>query len=186
MHGDADALSRTPVRSASDEAGDGVGGDGDDGGEGSGGDGDDGGEECAGDRNGGASSGDSGSDIAVAILQPIFISHEDIRSAQHEDKDLKPLLDGVMNGNIPRNIQPGLRKCFIVDGILCRKFIQNGVTHHTQIVVPSKLRGKVLQQLHDCSGHLGLKKTLGKLKQRFYWPGYEGDTEVHVQECKQC
>ena len=198
VHGDADALSRTPVRSASDEAGDGVGGDGDDdggegsggdgydGGVGSGGDGDDGGEECGGDRNGGASSGDSGSDIAVAILQPIFISHEDIRSAQHEDKDLKPLLDGLMNGNIPRNIQPGLRKCFIVDGILCRKFIQNGVTHHTQIVVPSKLRGKVLQQLHDCSGHLGLKKTLGKLKERFYWPGYEGDTEFHIQECKQC
>ena len=45
MHGDADALSRIPVRSVSDEAGDGVGGDGDDdGGELSGGNGADGGE----------------------------------------------------------------------------------------------------------------------------------------------
>ena len=44
----------------------------------------------------------------------------------------------------------------------------------------------ILQQLHDNSGHLGLKKTTEGVKQRFYWPGYELDIKKWVQECQQC
>ena len=68
VHGDADALSRTPVRNASDESdkmGDGVGGDGDGGGEGSGDDDDDGDDRGVGSGgdgdDGGVGSGGVGS-----------------------------------------------------------------------------------------------------------------------------
>ena len=48
------------------------------------------------------------------------------------------------------------------------------------------MRQLVLQQLHDHSGHLGVAKTLGKLKERFYWPGYERDVEEWLLQCQPC
>ena len=213
VHGDADALSRRP---AGDNSGEGSGGDngGDNGGEGSGGDnrGDNGGEgsggDNRGDNDGEVSGGDnrgtgesdggqerkfgvvgsynSGDHITAVTFQATFTSNEDIQSSQRGDKDLKPLLDGMLDGKIPSSTHPGLRKCFLTNGILCREYVENGVTHHTQIVVPSNLRNTVLCQLHDHSGHLGLKKTLGKVKERFYWPRYESDTEAYIRACRQC
>ena len=165
------------------------------GGEGSGSDnrGDNGGEGSGGDNRGtGESDGgqerkfgvvgsyNSGDHITAVTFQATFTSNEDIQSSQRGDKDLKPLLDGMLDGKIPSSTHPGLRKCFLTNGILCREYVENGVTHHTQIVVPSNLRNTVLCQLHDHSGHLGLKKTLGKVKERFYWPGYESNTEAYI------
>ena len=55
-----------------------------------------------------------------------------------------------------------------------------------QIILPTSLKTTVLQQLHDNSGHLGIHKTTESIKERFYWPGYESDTEMYVKECQQC
>ena len=54
----------------------------------------------------------------------------------------------------------------------------------TQIVLPPSLRSKVLSHLH--SGHLGVTKTLEKVKERFYWPNDVDDVECLVRECVQC
>ena len=57
---------------------------------------------------------------------------------------------------------------------------------HTQILVPSSLHNTVLKQLHDYAGHFGVRKTMGKVRERFYWPGYESDVERYVRERVQC
>ena len=46
----------------------------------------------------------------------------------------------------------------------------------------------ILKQLHKDSGHLAVYRTTEKVKERFYWPGYEADIErwVKDQECQQC
>ena len=62
----------------------------------------------------------------------------------------------------------------------------SGTPAITQTLVPTDLRPTVLQQLHNCAGHLGIKKTLERVKEIYYWPGYEGDTEKCVRECKEC
>ncbi len=38
------------------------------------------------------------------------------------------------------------------------------------IVVPKSLRNDVLKMLHDDFGHLGIKKTLSRVKERYFWP----------------
>ena len=48
------------------------------------------------------------------------------------------------------------------------------------------LRKDVCSQLHNYSGHLGIHKTIEKIKQRFYWPGYEHDIRAWVQQCPEC
>ena len=59
----------------------------------------------------------------------------------------------------------------IRDGMLFREFIRrDGTGKHLQLVLPTKLKGEVLSQIHDSKlgGHLGKKKTCEKLVQRFY------------------
>ena len=63
----------------------------------------------------------------------------------------------------------------IKEGVSYRAFIGRGnYESHLQLIVPQILRETVLAELHEGStgGHLGQEKTLGKLKERFYWPGH--------------
>ena len=42
--------------------------------------------------------------------------------------------------------------------------------------------------MHDSltSGHLGAFKTIEKIRERFYWPGFKDDVKLHVQQCDKC
>ena len=44
----------------------------------------------------------------------------------------------------------------------------------------------VLAYLHDRSGHCGVHNTIMKVKERFYWQGYEEDFESYFQACQPC
>lgn len=51
---------------------------------------------------------------------------------------------------------------------------------HTQ-----KLRPSILQQLHNSvtGGHLGMKKTLSKVRQRYFWNGLRKFVEEWCRTC---
>jgi len=72
------------------------------------------------------------------------------------------------------------------DGILCRKFQAPSSAEHTQVILPSSLRHVALQHIHNELGHLGVHKTMEAVKQRYYWPGYEGDIWKWIEECASC
>ena len=57
-----------------------------------------------------------------------------------------------------------------------------------QAVTPLTERRKVLRFCRDIrfSGHLGIKKTIGRVRQRFYWPGLQDDVRRYVNGCEQC
>ena len=40
--------------------------------------------------------------------------------------------------------------------------------------------------LHDDFGHLGMEKTLGLLKDRFFWPKMSEDVRQHIRSCERC
>ncbi len=75
------------------------------------------------------------------------------------------------------------------DGLLVRRLDNvdiNTVTH--QAIVPSKTRRIILNCCHDIktSGHLGVSKTISKVKQKFYWPGLQTDVRSYVAGCETC
>ena len=78
----------------------------------------------------------------------------------------------------------------IHDDVLYRKWFPEDPRDNTflQIVVPKVLRKQILHLLlsHKTSGHLGIAKTLGKLRQRFYWVGHKADVVRWCKECKIC
>ena len=59
-----------------------------------------------------------------------------------------------------------------VIGLLYRTWIEVGSKLSThQLVLPESLCSENLKLLHSnpCSGHLGVKRTLARLRRRFYW-----------------
>ena len=57
-----------------------------------------------------------------------------------------------------------------------------------QAIVPLSERRKVLSYCHDhqTAGHLGIKKTLSKVRQSYYWPGLQRDVRHYVAGCEKC
>ena len=77
----------------------------------------------------------------------------------------------------------------IHEGVVCRRYeSDDGKSLRWQIILPKKLREEVLAEIHSgpLGGHLGVKKTLAKVKARFYWPGLTSDIRSHLRKCNLC
>ena len=75
------------------------------------------------------------------------------------------------------------------NGVLCRQWeSEAGDEVRWQLVMPSSLRNDVLQELHteETAGHLGVNKTLGRVKERFYWPRCTKDVKDWCRACDLC
>ena len=82
-----------------------------------------------------------------------------------------------------------LGSLYIQDGILCRKFEPtNGRLAYLQQIVPALLVTEIITSLHNSvtAGHLGAYKTLEKIRQRYYWPGFKTDVKHHILRCDKC
>ena len=52
--------------------------------------------------------------------------------------------------------------------------MENGLTTKgARLLIPSTLRKKVLEQIHD--GHLGIEKCMLKARDSLFWPGISND-----------
>ena len=75
------------------------------------------------------------------------------------------------------------------DDLLYRtKVIADSEEPRYQIVLPQSLRKKSFSLLHNTvtAGHLGVQKTLGKIKQRFFWYNLKNDIEHWCRVCDIC
>ncbi|CAG2195151.1 unnamed protein product [Mytilus edulis] len=129
------------------------------------------------------------------------ITPEKLIQSQKEDSDIKVISDYK---NI--NVKPGWQdisrhgnkvKSYwnqwdsleFRNGILCRKYENIPGDEITwQIVLPKALKKVVMEQLHNniTSGHLGIKKTLARVTNRFYWYGLRSDVEHWCKTCDIC
>lgn len=66
------------------------------------------------------------------------------------------------------------------DGLL-----YNTETESPRLVIPYALTQRVIEQHHESifSGHQGIKKTIGLLKTRYYWPTLTRDVEEYNELC---
>ena len=57
-----------------------------------------------------------------------------------------------------------------------------------QYVVPKAQRIEIFTKSHDTisNAHLGVNKTLEKIRKRFYWPKMEEDVNKYIQSCESC
>ena len=76
-----------------------------------------------------------------------------------------------------------------MDELVCREWTISGtnMVYH-QAIVPLNQRRLVLKYCHDdrSSGHLVVKKTLGKMRQKYYWHGLQNDVRLYIAGCDAC
>ena len=53
-------------------------------------------------------------------------------------------------------------------------------------MLPEPSHRQVILACHDDFGHLGMEKTLGLLKDRFFWPKMSEDVKAHIHSCERC
>ena len=63
--------------------------------------------------------------------------------------------------------------------------MENGlITKGASLLIPSTLRRKVLEQIHD--GHLGIEECMLKARDSVFWPGISNDIQETVEKCGIC
>ena len=126
--------------------------------------------------------------------------HSALGQAQRQDEALPKLIQWIEKGKVPTSqelqglprlawqLDNQLKSLQLIDGTLCRKFeTANNELLLQQTVPPSKTH-EILSACHSSptAGHLGVAKTLEKIKQRFYWAGLQEDTKLFVSRCPEC
>ena len=129
------------------------------------------------------------------------ISLVEIRECQRADVILKPVIDWLERG-LSRPTWSDIshlgKECKflfaqwerlkIKDNVLYREWHELSGNCRLQIVVPENWKTEILTLLHDnvCAGHLGISKTVARIRSRFYWVGYKDDVIQHCSKCFEC
>ena len=124
---------------------------------------------------------------------------EEVRDLQLEDPDISPVMRWLENEIVPlKDIlflsSPATKSLWlcrlrlsIIDGVMYYVWL-NKEDRRVCLVVPEKLRKKILSSCHDSktAGHLGQNKTSARVKKSFYWYNMGEDIILYVRECDVC
>ena len=130
------------------------------------------------------------------------ITFEMIRKAQLEDEAIsailtrkeeggdKPAWEDVSKLPVASKTYWGLWQLLEVKkGVLTKKWeSEDGKTIRWLTVLPKTLRARVLDEVHasKTAGHLGRKKVLPKLRERYFWVGMSADVRAYLRRCVKC
>nr|KAG5699813.1 hypothetical protein BaRGS_013533 [Batillaria attramentaria] len=126
-------------------------------------------------------------------------SDQDLRDAQEQDEDLRVILQWMEREEYPTHAEVmaqspkvkklwSLRDLLEVRGGLLYYHWQDNAGQRDLLVVPRSLQARILELGHSnlSAGHMGIGKTLKRLRQRYFWPGQQRDTQLFVKGCASC
>ena len=127
-------------------------------------------------------------------------SKDEIRRAQQADPTIQQIHTALSaseshpTGSHWRG--PSLRRyrqlwsqLILMDGVLCRQYAPGPTSDVITVpILPPSLRQQALHVNHDSpsAGHLGMEKTLQRLRKEAYWVGMAADVHRYCQECSRC
>ena len=134
--------------------------------------------------------------------EPLFQiwTKEELRTKQLEDPQVKPLIEWNTSGRpewqevscmspVTKSYWAQWGSIEMVDGILYRRWEDaSGRDVKYLYVTPKAIQDDVLRNLHDSptAGHFGVKKTLARVRQRFYWTDVRRSVENWCRKCEKC
>ena len=126
---------------------------------------------------------------------------DEICTEQRKDKDLKLIIEWKLKDTRPtwqdisdrginlKNYWSQWNRLILKDNVLYREWFDPRVKQPVlQLVIPPSMKEDLFSQLHKqkWSGHLGIKRTLGRMRRRMYWAGYKADIHRLCRECPEC
>ncbi len=114
-------------------------------------------------------------------------SRTDIARAQRDSKWWGPICSGLMEENPSRIVRKLVQNFEMRDGILYHRYIRNGDVYF-RLCIPPSLVKEILTSCHEATtaGHLGVHRTLDKIRRRYYWPRMRRQIIHHVHSCIEC
>ena len=138
--------------------------------------------------------------VPISSCTTTVIPGYNLQQAQRNDPNIAKIIE-LKTADMPKPPffawakDPVLRKfwhcwdhLYIVNGLLVKSLSVDKSLPQYEFVIPKSLVSSVLQDLH-CSpfaGHLGLKRTLQRPKERYYWPEMNADITSFIQSCQIC
>lgn len=110
--------------------------------------------------------------------RPVAIPLEEITECSLGDAEIQKVREGLYNGNWDEMVKA--YKLFHNE--LC--FHGDILLRGTKIVIPTKLRRRVLEAAHE--GHPGIVAMKGRLRTKVWWPKCDKDAENISKACKGC
>lgn len=145
---------------------------------------------------------DAANKCRVSSVDPTVGSLRDIGQRQREDPDLAPLITCLERGPekpdwravsswslFSKRYWAQWESLRLSDGVLWRRWESaNGSSTSWLYVIPRSLRDPVMSEAHGsiASCHFGIKKTLCRLRERFYWLGMRSDVCEWCRVCEAC
>lgn len=114
----------------------------------------------------------------VQYARPIAVTLHEIRSASVEDPEIRLVLKGLIHNDWDVSISQ--YKLFEHELWSHEDILLRG----TKIVVPTKLRSRILAAAHE--GHPGIVNMKARLRTKVWWPKIDRDAETSVKCCKGC
>ncbi|XP_076065323.1 uncharacterized protein LOC143039330 [Oratosquilla oratoria] len=128
-------------------------------------------------------------DLSRLFMEKKQVDTRCLSDLQSVDPDLRELYERVESGS-------ELSEEYYLDkGVLFRRWVESTCptddavwSERRQIMLPRVYRKEVLRLGHDSplSGHMGVRKTLDRIWQHFYWPGIRRDVAQHCRTCHTC
>lgn len=89
--------------------------------------------------------------------------------------------------DVPRAFARGLSAFVLRNNVLYKRNFENN-TATFLLVVPSLLRPEILEACHDdpSAGHLGVSRTLARIRTKYYWPKLLSSVQHYVRTCRDC
>ena len=122
-------------------------------------------------------------DYHMCILRP-----ERVKELQQKDGKIRGIIEAMKNPENQSIAQTKRLKQFEIKNEVLYKINLSSDGLQELLVIPQQLIGEILFQLHcdPTCGHLGLTKTLHKIKSRFYWETLNKDVTKFVKGCVDC
>src|SRR6266536_997537 len=128
--------------------------------------------------------------LKTPIFPDLDLAVDEVKELQKTDKSLTKLWEKV-NKDPLFDLKPNQHSFFVKKGLLYRNFAtpKNPACNTiSQLVVPNKLRIKVLEISHSSilGAHMGCSKTYSRISTKFYWPGIQTQVKRYVLSCDVC
>ncbi|XP_049886595.1 uncharacterized protein K02A2.6-like [Pectinophora gossypiella] len=114
----------------------------------------------------------------VEVTRPVAVSMTEIKKYSSEDKKITKVKEGLYSNNWDESVK--LYKIF--QNELC--FYEGILLRGTRIVIPEKLRHRVLSAAHE--GHPGIVSMKARLRTKVWWPKCDKQAETFVKSCHGC
>jgi len=130
--------------------------------------------------------------ISEALKNSVRVKELGGSAKNHSDDQNQKLEVTATSGNVSDLINPNMKKLDSNVTSYSRKCKSNDKKFKKNYiyvpVIPKKMIEEIMKIFHDApeSGHLGVTKTMNRIKQRAFWNGMNKDIREYVRSCEIC